>query len=182
MTEGCNKAELEKITGTANRWKFFDKSQEGGMATAIIWEAHLIWENGSYRELGDGNVGIMADATWLDPDDFNEVRENLCYQKIFAQQKLEDAVKYFECARDALNQQVTLALDSGNLPPEKEALKEIKVLRSNVRKWSKKLDKILDKLNPVPEEIEYTEDELERMEVNRNDATNFLEALGEIQI
>ncbi len=175
----CDKSELEKISGTSNRYRFFDKSQEGG---TIIWQAHLIWENGSYRELSDGCVGIMADATWFDTNNLNEVRQNLCYQKVFAQEKLEDAVKQFTAARDALSEQASMALNNSSPAPEKNHLKELKKLRVNVRIWEKKLTKILELLNPAPQEIIYTDEEREKMWANQTDAQNFLEALSEIQI
>ena len=175
----CNRSELEKIVGTSNRFRFFDKNQKGG---SIVWQGSLIWENGSYRDFREECLGPMADASWINLEDIDEVRENLNYQRIYCQQKLEDSVKHFEAAKDSLNTQATSASTSGTVPPEKSMLKEVKLLKREVQKWSRKLDNILDKLNPQPEPIEYSKEQMEDMNQNRNDAENFLNELSEIQI
>lgn len=177
----CNYLELNQIEGIRERTKYFDKAQ-GGRASAIVWQGNLVWEDGSNRDLAEGGVGVMCDSSWIDKDNWTEVKENLSFQKIFAQEKLEDAVKCFTAAKDALSQQGNSALDSGRKPPENETLKEIKLLKEAVKKWTRKLDAILNKLHPVPKEYEYSQDEMERMEVNRSDAENFMEALSEIEI
>ncbi len=178
----CDKFELERIFGLKNRIEFFDSHQEGGRAAAIVWNGSFVWESGSNRELSLDCTGIMQDGSWINPDNLNEVLENLYWQKVFAERKLDDSTKLFERAKDASLKEADNLSYSGAEAPQTSHLDEIKKLRKTVKRWQRKLSVILDKLHPEPEPIQFSEQEIQRMNQNRSDADNFRSALEKIQI
>jgi len=177
----CSLSELNQRVGVQDRVKYFEECQ-GGRAAAVIWNGWMIWETGTARELAGGGQGLMRDATWVDKNDLQEVKKTLWFRIRYYQTRFSDAIKEFEAAKAELTKRAQYSSVHGSQAPDKDEYKQVRRLRHKVKGFEKKLTDLFLILNPEPEPVTYTKEQMEVMEKNRNQSDKILSELKTLEV
>ena len=95
----CDLAKLNQIKEPTARVRYFDEGQ-GGKSEAVLYKGCYVWESGSWREQNqNGYYGVLQDATWIDKNDSQQVKQILWYRIRYTQARLQQAIEKFEVAK-----------------------------------------------------------------------------------
>ena len=176
-----NSEELQKLstlTAPVERVKYWDDCH-GGRASAVKKNDNLIFEDGSYRETGIECT--MCDAECILKDPFQNGRGKVNRLRlIFAEIKLEDAVKEFEAAKEELEKRIDEAEDNGTPPPDESEIRHLRKLQNRVVRLIRKHNLIFDEVNPP--EIPFSKAETERRNRNRVESQKMKEKVVNIEV